>query len=60
MTVMYSLLGKAIKLLANNDLLTFSALTLTIQKIKPGDIPSFPEIIEDLRSLEGADSEQVR
>ncbi|KAL5269448.1 hypothetical protein ACHWQZ_G003060 [Mnemiopsis leidyi] len=46
--------------LENGTLLQYSALTLTIQKIKPGDIPSFPEIIEDLRSLEGADPDQVQ
>ncbi|XP_063683043.1 uncharacterized protein LOC134817728 [Bolinopsis microptera] len=44
----------------NGTLLQYSALTLTIQKIKPGDIPSFPEIIDDLHCLEGADPEQVQ
>lgn len=44
----------------NGTLLQFSALNLTIHTIKTGDIPSFPEIIDDLYKLEGANPEQVQ
>lgn len=44
----------------NGTLLQYSALTLTMSKIKPGDIPTIPDIIDDLHKLRGADPEQVQ